>query len=69
MRSVSVTDKDGKAVKVSKAADGTYSLTDARSNVTVKVVFGCDGGEVVRQPCIYRRLSGPVVSRRNRLGR
>lgn len=46
VRSVSVTDKDGKAVKVSKAADGTYSFTMPGSKVTVKVVFGCDGGEL-----------------------
>lgn len=46
VRSVSVTDKDGKAVKVTKAADGTYSFTMPGSKVTVKVVFGCDGGEL-----------------------
>ena len=40
MRSVSVTDKDGKAVKVSKAADGTYSFTMPGSNVTVKWCLG-----------------------------
>lgn len=46
VRSVSVVDKDGKEIKLSLAADGTYSFIMPASKVTVKVVFGCDGGEL-----------------------
>ena len=47
VRSVSVTTKDGKSVKVvkgTKANTWTFEMPDAE--VTVKVTFGCDGGEL-----------------------
>ncbi len=47
VRSVTVTTKDGKKVKVvkgSKANTWTFEMPDAE--VTVKVAFGCDGGEL-----------------------
>ena len=47
VRSVAVTTKDGKEVKVSegdKANTWTFEMPDAE--VTVKVVFGCDSGEL-----------------------
>ena len=47
VRSVTVTTKDGKKVKVAKgdkANTWTFDMPDAE--VTVKVTFGCDGGEL-----------------------
>ncbi len=47
VRSVAVTTKDGKTVKVAKgdkANTWTFEMPDGE--VTVKVVFGCDGGEL-----------------------
>ena len=47
VRSVTVTTKDGKSVKVAKgekANTWTFDMPDAE--VTVKVTFGCDGGEL-----------------------
>ncbi|HIR90317.1 MAG TPA: S-layer homology domain-containing protein, partial [Candidatus Limicola stercorigallinarum] len=47
VRSVTVTTKDGKKVKVTKgekANTWTFEMPDAE--VTVKVTFGCDGGEL-----------------------
>ena len=47
VRSVTVTTKDGKTVKVAKgdkANTWTFDMPDAE--VTVKVTFGCDGGEL-----------------------
>ena len=44
VRAVNVTDAGGKAVEVSRNADGTFSFVMPAGNVTVSAVFGCDGG-------------------------
>ena len=47
VRSVAVTTKDGKKVKVTKGDKaGTWTFEMPDSEVTVKVTFGCDGGEL-----------------------
>ncbi len=44
VRAVNVTDAGGKAVEVSRNADGTFSFVMPAGNVTVSAVLGCDGG-------------------------
>ena len=47
VRSVTVTTKDGKKVKVTKGSkENTWTFEMPDSEVTVSVVFGCDGGEL-----------------------
>ena len=44
VRAVSVADSGGRAVEVSRNADGTFSFVMPAGNVTVSAVLGCDGG-------------------------
>ncbi|MCF6413000.1 leucine-rich repeat protein [Collinsella tanakaei] len=44
VRAVNVTDAGGKAVEVSRNADGTFSFVQPAGNVTVSAALGCDGG-------------------------
>lgn len=44
VRAVNVTDAGGKAVEVSRNADGTFSFVMPAGNVTVSAALGCDGG-------------------------
>lgn len=46
VRSVKVTDEDGNEVEVSVGEDGTWSFEMPEGEVSIEVVFGCDGGDL-----------------------
>ena len=46
VRSVTITDKDGNKVEVRKNAKGEFEFTMPKGDIEVKVVFGCDGGDL-----------------------
>lgn len=46
VRSITITDKDGKKVEVRKNAKGEFEFTMPEGDVEVKVVFGCDGSDL-----------------------
>lgn len=46
VRSVVVRDRDGKQIEVRKNEKGEYEFTMPKGEVEVKVVFGCDGGDL-----------------------
>lgn len=43
---LTVTDKDGKAVKATLNEDGTYTFTMPKGAVSIAATFDCDGGEL-----------------------
>lgn len=46
VRSVTVTDEDGNVIEVTMGEDGTWSFEQPEGEVTIEVVFGCDGGDL-----------------------